>query len=77
MAANKFASHQFTILLTVLSLVLLILFALFAQYSGEANPVTSSDFENVSRNAPRKLDPLNRDAFIDALKISAFFHIKF
>jgi hypothetical protein len=56
MAANKFASHQFTLLVTLLSIVFLVLFCLFGRYSGEALPSASTvgDFANVSRNYPRK-----------------------
>ncbi|KAI6171142.1 Ammonium transporter domain containing protein [Aphelenchoides bicaudatus] len=54
MAASKFASHQFTLLVTLLSIVFLVLFCLFGRYSGEALPAGSAinDFANVSRNYP-------------------------
>jgi len=52
MAAGKLAGHQFTIVVTIFTVLFLILFGLFGRYSAESVPTALTDFANVSRTAP-------------------------
>ncbi|KAI6212831.1 Ammonium transporter Rh type A [Aphelenchoides besseyi] len=52
MAAGKLAGHQFTLVVSVFTIIFLVLYAIYGRYSAETQPVAIHDFTNVSRNAP-------------------------